>query len=55
MNEAALLAVRRDKDAVELSHLQEAVERLIAGLQKKNRLLNAAENGEGIRHERPGG
>src|SRR5512138_3067220 len=36
INEAALLAVRRSKDQVGLSELQEAVERIIAGLEKKN-------------------
>lgn len=35
LNEAALLAVRRNKDVVELAELQEAVERVIAGLEKR--------------------
>jgi cell division protease FtsH len=43
LNEAALLAVRRDKDTVSLAELQEAVERVIAGLEKKNRVLNKME------------
>ena len=38
INEAALLAVRRGKEKVVLSELQEAVERVIAGLEKKNRI-----------------
>lgn len=42
-NEAALLAVRRNKDKVGMSEFQEAVERIIAGLEKKNRLINAME------------
>jgi cell division protease FtsH len=50
-NEAALLAVRRDKEAVELSDLQEAVERVIAGLEKKNRVLNAMEKDRVAHHE----
>ena len=37
LNEAALLAVRRGKDAVGMSELQEAVERVVGGLEKKSR------------------
>jgi cell division protease FtsH len=51
VNEAALLAARRDKAAVELADLQEAVERVIAGLEKKNRVLNAAEKERVAHHE----
>jgi cell division protease FtsH len=43
VNEAALLAVRRNKKKVGMSEFQEAVERLIAGLEKKNRLINEKE------------
>ena len=43
INEAALLAVRREKDKVGMSELQEAVERVVAGLEKKNRLINPEE------------
>ena len=43
VNEAALLAVRRDKEKVTLSEFEEAVERLVAGLEKKNRLINPKE------------
>jgi cell division protease FtsH len=39
VNEAALLSVRLGKDEVGLAELQEAVERVIAGLEKKNRVL----------------
>ncbi|MBN1841700.1 MAG: ATP-dependent zinc metalloprotease FtsH [Deltaproteobacteria bacterium] len=42
-NEAALLAVRHDRDRVRMSEFQEAVERIIAGLEKKNRLINEKE------------
>ena len=35
VNEAALLAARRDKPAVEMKDLEEAIDRLIAGLEKK--------------------
>jgi cell division protease FtsH len=51
INEAALLAVRRGKDHVNLSELQEAVERVIAGLEKKNRVLNKMEKERVAFHE----
>ena len=35
MNEAALLAARKDKTAVEMADFEEAIDRLIAGLEKK--------------------
>jgi cell division protease FtsH len=43
VNEAALLAVRRDKEQAGMSEFQEAVERVIAGLEKKNRVINPKE------------
>lgn len=43
INEAALLAVRRKKDQVGMAEFEEAVERLVAGLEKKNRLINPKE------------
>jgi len=43
VNEAALLAVRHNKDKVEMAEFDEAVERIIAGLEKKNRLINDKE------------
>jgi cell division protease FtsH len=43
VNEAALLAVRRDKPVVGMPEFQEAVERIIGGLEKKNRLINKVE------------
>jgi cell division protease FtsH len=51
INEAALLAVRRGKEEVGLSELQEAVERVIAGLEKKNRVLNKMEKERVAHHE----
>ena len=51
INEAALLAVRRGKDQVGLPELQEAVERVIAGLEKKNRVLNKMEKERVAFHE----
>jgi len=43
VNEAALLATRRGADAVALGDFTAAVERIVAGLEKKNRLLNPFE------------
>ncbi len=43
VNEAALLAVRRGKDQASMPEFQEAVERVIAGLEKKNRVINPRE------------
>ena len=43
VNEAALLAVRREKSKVGMAEFQEAVERVVAGLEKKNRLINPEE------------
>ena len=43
VNEAALLAARRDKSAVEMSDFEEAIDRVIAGLEKRNRLMNPRE------------
>lgn len=43
VNEAALLATRRNANAVALADFTEAVERIVAGLEKRNRLLNEQE------------
>jgi cell division protease FtsH len=43
VNEAALLAVRRNKSFVSMAELEEAVERVMGGLEKKNRLINVEE------------
>lgn len=43
VNEAALLATRRGGDAVSMSDFNNAVERMVAGLEKRNRLLNPKE------------
>lgn len=42
-NEAALFAARRDKDQVEMSDFQDAIERVVAGLEKKNKLISPNE------------
>ncbi len=43
VNEAALLATRRGAEAVSMDDFGNAVERIVAGLEKKNRLLNPKE------------
>jgi cell division protease FtsH len=43
VNEAAVLATRRSAEAVSLEDFTAAIERMIAGLEKKNRLLNPKE------------
>ena len=43
VNEAALLAARNDKEQVELADFDEAIDRVVAGLQKKSRVMNARE------------
>jgi cell division protease FtsH len=43
MNEAALLAARRRKRAIEMDELEEAVMRVIAGPEKKSRVLSEEE------------
>ena len=43
INEAAILAARADKEAVEKSDLDEAVERVLAGPQKKSRIISKHE------------
>ncbi|RMH82020.1 MAG: ATP-dependent metallopeptidase FtsH/Yme1/Tma family protein [Calditrichaeota bacterium] len=42
-NEAALLAARKNKEAVSMREFEEAIERVVAGLEKKNRLINEKE------------
>src|SRR5690606_39204335 len=43
LNEAALLAARNDKDEVGMSDIEHAIDRIIAGLEKKNRLVHEKE------------
>lgn len=43
INEAALLAVRRGRQAVTMADLDEAVDRVMAGLERKSRALNPKE------------
>ena len=51
INEAALLATRRGADAVTLDDFTRAIERIVAGLEKKNRLLNPREREVVAHHE----
>ncbi len=51
VNEAALLATRHGAESVSLADFTQAIERLIAGLEKKNRLLNPRERGIVAHHE----
>jgi len=51
VNEAALLAARRGKDAVEMAELEEAVDRVMAGLERRSRALSADEKKRVAYHE----
>ncbi|HNY65276.1 MAG TPA: ATP-dependent zinc metalloprotease FtsH [Deltaproteobacteria bacterium] len=51
VNEAALLAVRRKKNMVGMPEFEESVERVVAGLEKKSRLINAKEREIVAHHE----
>ncbi len=43
INEAALLSARRNKNSVDMSEFQDAIDRIIGGLEKKNRMMNEKE------------
>jgi len=43
VNEASLLAARRNKDKIGMAELEEAIERVIAGPEKKSRVMRAKE------------
>jgi cell division protease FtsH len=43
VNEAALLSARGDKKSVGMAEFQEAIDRIIGGLEKKNRMMNEKE------------
>jgi cell division protease FtsH len=51
VNEAALLATRRGADAVALKDFNDGIERIIAGLEKRNRVLNEKERRTVAYHE----
>ena len=42
-NEAALIAARKNKDAVDMSDFQDAIDRVIGGLEKKNKIISPEE------------
>ena len=42
-NEAALIAARRNKEIVEMSDFQDAIDRVIGGLEKKNKIISPEE------------
>ncbi|HVE86364.1 MAG TPA: ATP-dependent zinc metalloprotease FtsH [Myxococcales bacterium] len=51
VNEAALLAARKNRDAVGRADMEEAIERVVAGLEKKNRRMNEREKEIVAHHE----
>jgi cell division protease FtsH len=51
VNEAALLATRRGATAVALKDFNDGIERIVAGLEKKNRVLNEVERRTVAYHE----
>ena len=51
VNEAALLAARHDKDQIEMAEMEEAVDRVIAGPERKTRLISAKEKEITAYHE----
>jgi cell division protease FtsH len=51
VNEAALLAARKGKEGVEMTDFDEAIDRIVAGLEKKNRVMNPKEKETVAYHE----
>lgn len=51
VNEAALIATRKKAQSVDLSDFTQAIERIVAGLERKNRLLNPKEKKRVAYHE----
>jgi cell division protease FtsH len=51
INEAALLAARKGKDSVEMADLEEAIDRVVAGLERKSRVLSETERDIVAHHE----
>ena len=51
INEAALLAARKEKAAVEMADFEEAIDRVVAGLEKKSRVLSEKERDIVAHHE----
>jgi cell division protease FtsH len=51
VNEATLLATRRNAEAVTMTDFNNAIERMVAGLEKRNRLINPLERRVVAYHE----
>lgn len=51
INEAALLAARRGAEAVEMRDLEEAIDRVMLGLEKRSRVMSAEEKERVAYHE----
>ena len=51
VNEAALLAARKNKETVGSPEFDEAIDRVVGGLEKKNRVMNTQEKGIVAFHE----
>lgn len=51
LNEATLLAVRKDKTSISMSDLDEAIDRVIAGPAKRSRVISASEKKQIAYHE----
>ncbi|HSD50652.1 MAG TPA: ATP-dependent zinc metalloprotease FtsH, partial [Candidatus Methylomirabilis sp.] len=51
INEGALLAARKNKPQVEMADLEEAIDRVVAGLEKKARVMNPQERERVAYHE----
>jgi cell division protease FtsH len=51
VNEAALLAARKNKTQVEMADLEEAIDRVVAGLEKKARVMSPKERERVAYHE----
>lgn len=51
INEAALLAARRSANSVEMKDFEAAIERIVAGLEKRTRVMNEVERNTVAYHE----
>jgi cell division protease FtsH len=51
VNEAALLAARKEKNGVEMADFEEAIDRVVAGLEKRSRVLSEKERDIVAHHE----
>src|SRR5438093_381778 len=51
VNEAALLAARREKNSVGMDELEEAIDRVVAGLERKSRVMSGKEKVRVATHE----